>query len=114
MALTLADIEKLSFDDLIEHIRLSKVNSDEYAGLVSALESELQKRQPTHNYKCTKCGHEKLEIHELRTTGGFWSAFLGVETYKYRAVVCSRCKFTELYQGYNGNGAQVVDLLFGK
>ncbi|HET7832012.1 MAG TPA: zinc ribbon domain-containing protein [Gallionella sp.] len=114
MALAPADIEKLSFDELLEHIRLSRVNVDEYADLAAELKNELKKRQPTHDYKCSKCGHEGFETHEVRTAGGFWSALFSVETYKYRAVVCTRCKFTELYQGYTSDAAQVVDFLFGR
>lgn len=113
MALIPEQIPSLTYDKLLEHIRLSKVNSDEYAGLHTALREELQKREPTNNYKCFKCGHTEFEEHQARVVQGFWSAYFNLQSGRYRAIVCSRCKFTEFYQGEVGVGQQAIDFLLG-
>lgn len=113
MVLALDEILGLTYDQLLEHIRLSKVNSEEYSGLHGALQEELQKRDPTKNYKCFKCGHTEFEEHQIRATQGFWSAFFNLQSGRYRAVVCARCKFTEFYQGEVSIGQQTMDFLLG-
>jgi predicted nucleic-acid-binding Zn-ribbon protein len=113
MALALDGIPNLTYDQLLEHIRLSKVNAEEYTGLHTALREELEKRDPTKNYKCFKCGHTEFEEHQIRVTQGFWSAFYNLQSGRYRAVVCARCKFTEFYQGEVSIGQQTIDLLLG-
>ena len=113
MALTPEQIPTQTYDQLLEHIRLSKVNSEEYAGLHAALREELQKREPTNNYKCFKCGHTEFEEHQVRVAQGFWSAYFNLQSGRYRAIVCSRCKFTEFYQGEVGVGQQAIDFLLG-
>ena len=113
MALLHEDIPKLSYDQLLEHIRLAKANVEEYSGLRDALKEELETRSPTINYRCFKCGHTEHEEHQIRVAQGFWSAFFDLESGRYRAVVCSRCKFTEFYQGETSIGQQVIDFMFG-
>lgn len=51
MALTPEQVPSLGYDQLLEHIRLSKVNGEEYTGLHVALREELALREPTNNYK---------------------------------------------------------------
>lgn len=114
MALQRIEIPGLTYDQLLEHIRLARVNSEEYSGLHDALKDELEKREPTKNYKCFKCDHTEFEEHQIRVAQGFWSAFFNMQSGRYRAVVCARCKFAEFYQGDASIGQQVADLMLGK
>lgn len=114
MPLTTPEIPKLTHDELAEHIRLSEVNAGEYLGLKQALQDELASRDPTVDYSCPKCSHTGFETHQVRTTSGFFSSFFGVETTKFRVIVCARCKYSEFYQGYTSAGAQALDFMLGR
>lgn len=107
------DIANLTYDELIEHIRLSKVNSDEYEGLFQTMKNELMLREPTINYSCFKCSHEKFEVRQFRASGGGLSAFFDIQSEKYRVICCQRCKYSELYHGTVSPGQQTLDFLFG-
>jgi uncharacterized protein len=106
-------IPSLAFDELIEHKRLSRVNLEQYLGLVEHIDNELLARSPTANYQCMKCGHTKYEEHRFRTSQGGLGSFFGVESAQYTSIVCSRCKFAELYQGYVPISQQALDFVFG-
>ncbi len=114
LAIKMEDIPKLTLDQLVEHIRMSKINSDEYTGLVKALDIELELREPTVNYKCKHCSHTEYEEHQLRASGGFFSAMFDIQTEKYRVITCKRCKFSEMYQGVVGAGQFAADILLGR
>lgn len=113
MALAPEDIPTLSYEELLRHLRLAKANAEEYSGLVSGLNEELLRRNPTNRYKCMKCGHEKYELHQFRAASGFWSAMFDLQSARYEVVTCARCKFSELYQGETGVGQQVADFMLG-
>ena len=113
MPIQTADIPSLPYSALVEHIRLSKVNPGLYEGLEELLKLELAQRNPTRDYKCLKCGHEKFEMGEIRTSRSFLSSFFNVQSARYSAVVCSRCAFTEFYQGQVSAGEQAMDFVFG-
>lgn len=113
MTLQVEDVPSLSYDELVNHIRLSKVNREYYQSTRAVLEEELLKRSPLTNYKCFKCGHGKYEIREVRVSQGFWSGFFELQSGRYQAVVCSRCKFTEFYHGNTSDLQQAADLLLG-
>ncbi|MFC3195774.1 zinc ribbon domain-containing protein [Marinicella sediminis] len=107
------DIKGLSYDALVEHIRLSKVNSDEYLGLLGDLKAELKLREPTADYQCRACGHREYEERQIRASGGGISALFDVQNEKYRVITCHRCKYSELYQGTVGAGQAAIDFIFG-
>ena len=107
------DIPNLSHLELTEHILLSKVNPGLYVDLEVPLEEELAVRNPTKKFQCLKCGHTKCEVGEIRTSRSFLSSFFNVQSAKYSAVVCSRCAFTEFYQGQVPAGEQAIDFVFG-
>ncbi len=106
MTITLEQIPDLTYDQLLENIRLS----EDYTALHKALKKELQNREPTNNYKCFKCGHTKFEEHQARVAQSFGDTIVNLASARYRAVVCARCKFTEFYQGNVGVGQQVIDV----
>ena len=107
------EISNLSYDALVEHIRLSNVNSDEYLGLQIPLREELKSREPTIDYSCMKCSHTDCTEDQIRVSGGRLSSIFGIETNKYRVVVCDHCKFSEVYQGKVGVGDQIMDFFVG-
>ncbi len=111
---SVSDISSLSFDELTEHKRLSRVNLERYLHLVEHIDKELLARSPTENYKCMKCSHTKFEEHRLRASQGGIGSFFGVESTQYTSIVCSRCKYAELYQGYVPIGQQALDFVFGR
>ena len=105
------EIPTLTFDQLTEHLRLSRVNIGHYQEVREQLLSELASRSATVNYKCMKCQHSVFEISELRASQSGLSSIFNVETARYQAVVCVRCKFTEFYQGSVPIGQQALDFL---
>jgi predicted nucleic-acid-binding Zn-ribbon protein len=107
-------ISSLTHDQLSEHIRLAKVNPGHYQAVSEELERELSSRSPTATYKCMKCGHEKYEVNQIRTTRTWLSSLFGVESAQYNAIICARCKFTEFYQGTVPFGQQALDVVFGQ
>jgi len=111
--LTKEQIQDQSLDELLNHLRLSKVNSDEYVGLVPLIKMELELREPTINYKCKNCGHEKFNETTLYASGGGFSAIFEISTEKYRSISFKRCTFVELFEGRTSNTQVVLDVLFG-
>jgi hypothetical protein len=87
----LEDVPHLTYDQLAEHARLSRVNVELYQGLLPSIRAELELRTPERNFNCMKCGHKHFEPHEIRASDGTLSSFFGVEPAKYRALVCQRC-----------------------
>ena len=110
---TRESIPSLTHDQLSEHLRLARINAGHYMDVNEALVTELKSRSPTSSYKCMKCDHEKYELHQIRAPRSLLSSFFGVESAQYRAVVCTRCKFTEFYQGTVPIGEQALDFLLG-
>jgi uncharacterized protein len=108
-----SDIALLTYDQLAEHVRLSRSNVEKYQALLPLIRAELEARTPEKNFKCMKCGHAHFEPHEVRAADGPLSSLFGVEPARYRALVCQRCKFTELYQGNAHVAQQVLDFLLG-
>ena len=113
MPVKLEEINSLSYEDLVEHIRLSKVRSDEYKDICLALRDELEARDPTKNFECKKCGNKEFFIQEIQGSGGFGGSFLGVQNIKFKGVVCSRCTYTDFYKGDIHIGQQIIDFMFG-
>lgn len=50
------------------------------------------------NFTCSKCKNTQYETGEIRTTGGFLSKIFDVQNKRFTTVICSRCRYTELYQ----------------
>ncbi|PTU29164.1 GTP-binding protein [Stenotrophobium rhamnosiphilum] len=73
----------------------------------------MQTRVPNLNYKCGKCGHAECELVQLRSSGGFLSAAFNLQNQRFTAVVCVRCKFSELYHGKASVFQQAADFLIG-
>lgn len=108
------DVPALSYFELIEYLRLSKVNPGHYAEVTPLLEHELGARSPAVNYKCVKCGHTAYELQESRTSRSLLGSVFGVDSAKYTAVVCRRCSYAEFYFGRVSAEEQAIDFLIGR
>lgn len=104
-------IALLSLDDLVAHLKRARANAAIYADIRIELERELGARLPEAHFRCMRCRHSQFDAHEIRASDGALSSLLGVEPARYRALVCRRCKFVELYQGSASLGQQFLDLL---
>ncbi len=61
------------------------------------------------DYTCVKCGGSKYETRTIRTTGSGFSRFFDIQRYRWAAITCTRCAYTELYSLAAGKSA--VDVL---
>jgi len=77
MKLTLekAEIPDLTFDELVRHLRYSKITPDEYTGLLTSLKEELASREPTIDYKCKNCGNTHYEEHQVKSIWRWFQCF---------------------------------------
>ena len=48
-------------------------------------------------YRCSKCGNSQYDTGEFRATGGFFTKVFNVQTKRFTTVICSRCRYTEIY-----------------
>lgn len=51
----------------------------------------------TLGYRCPKCDSVEYETRELRGSGGFWTKIFDVQSSRFTAVICGRCRYTELF-----------------
>ena len=61
-------------------------------------------------FTCSKCGHRKCEVGQLRAAGGFWSKIFDVQGRRFTTVTCGRCRHTELYQADSSTLGNIFDL----
>ena len=61
-------------------------------------------------YVCPKCASKQYDVGELRAAGGFWSKIFDVQARKFTTVTCTRCRYTELFQGESSMLGNVFDL----
>lgn len=112
--ITREEIPNLTYDELLNHLRLSKVNSDEYVGgLVQLMKNELELREPTINYKCKNCGYTNFSEQQLRSSSGGFTAIFDVNNPFYRSISCQKCRYVELFEGKVSNTQIVLDTIFG-
>jgi predicted nucleic-acid-binding Zn-ribbon protein len=53
-------------------------------------------------------------MEEISTTGKFWSRAFDIQGKRFTAVICSRCKYTELYRIPMSKFQQVMDFFIGQ
>ena len=61
------------------------------------------------SYVCPKCKNVRCETGEFRATGGFWSKIFDVQGKKFTTVVCTRCRYTEIYQADSSTLGNIFD-----
>lgn len=68
-------------------------------------------RQPLEKFKCSKCGHREGEAMQVATVGGAISRFFNFQYNRFTAVICLRCRYTELYAADASRMADVFDAI---
>jgi len=61
------------------------------------------------NYRCPKCGHDRYETGEIRTTGGFFTKIFDIQNVRFTTVTCSRCRYTELFKADSNRLEDIFD-----
>lgn len=54
---------------------------------------------PHFSFKCPKCQTEIFKLGELRGPTGGFSAYANLDLGIFTTVTCTRCGFTELFEG---------------
>jgi predicted nucleic-acid-binding Zn-ribbon protein len=62
-------------------------------------------------FKCPKCGHREGEAKQVATVGGAVSRFFNFQYHRFTAVICSRCRYTELYAADASRLADIFDAI---
>jgi predicted nucleic-acid-binding Zn-ribbon protein len=62
------------------------------------------------SYTCAKCGHDGYETREMRGAGGFWSKIFDVQGQRFTSVICTRCRYTELFHAETSRLGNIFDL----
>lgn len=65
------------------------------------------------SYECPKCSGRHYELLEISTTGKFWTRIFNLQLNKFTAVICKRCRYTELYQSPVTKFGQIADFFLG-
>ncbi|NLI24331.1 MAG: GTP-binding protein [Bacteroidales bacterium] len=65
------------------------------------------------SYECPKCSGRFYELREISTTGKFWTRIFNLQVNKFTAVICKKCRYTELYHSPVSKFGQVVDFVAG-
>ena len=60
---------------------------------------------------CCKCGCTSKNTGEFRAAGGFLSSFFNFATVQFIFESCSKCGFTEFYNGRIGTGTRILDFI---
>ena len=61
------------------------------------------------NWQCPKCSNQEFETGQFRATGGNFARIFDVQNKRFSTVICSRCKFTEIYQQNSSKLMNVFD-----
>ena len=64
-------------------------------------------------YRCTKCDNTSFETGEFRAAGGFWTKVFDVQSRKFTTVICTRCRYTEIYQADSSTLGNIFDFFAG-
>ena len=66
--------------------------------------------RPTRfNFRCPKCQNTSFETGEFRAAGGFLTKVFDVQSKKFTTVICSRCRYTEIYQADSSTLGNIFD-----
>ena len=63
------------------------------------------------NYRCPKCGGDSCEVLQVSSTGGGIARFFDFQNRRFSALVCDRCKYTELYRTQASTLSKVLDFI---
>ena len=65
------------------------------------------------DYHCVKCGNVDYEVLDVSTSSGMLSRMFNFQNRRFSAVICRRCKYTELYKTESGKLRHVIDIVAG-
>ena len=63
------------------------------------------------DYECPKCENKSYETNQISTTGGLFSKIFDIQTKKFTAITCKKCKYTELYKTDVSGLSNIFDFL---
>jgi predicted nucleic-acid-binding Zn-ribbon protein len=52
---------------------------------------------PMLKYTCPKCGGRKYRLSEIRVAHSLFTQLFDIQSAKYTAIICEKCKYTEFY-----------------
>ena len=61
------------------------------------------------NWQCQKCSNLEFETGQFRATGGNFARIFDVQNKRFTTVICTRCKYTEIYQADSSKLMNVFD-----
>lgn len=61
------------------------------------------------DYRCPKCESIEYETKELRGAGGFWTKVFDIQSSRFTAVICERCRYTELFHADSSMLGNIFD-----
>ena len=61
------------------------------------------------NWRCPKCNNREFEAGIFRATGGNFAKIFDVQNKKFSTVICTRCRFTEVYSTESSKLMNVFD-----
>ncbi|MCP4611072.1 MAG: GTP-binding protein [Planctomycetes bacterium] len=64
-------------------------------------------------YTCPKCQNREYETGEFRAAGGFWTKVFNIQNKKFTTVICTRCRYTEIYQADSNKLGSLFDFFVG-
>ena len=67
----------------------------------------------SRSWQCPKCNHHSCDIDKISTTGGMLTKWLNLQSKKFSAVTCKKCKCTELYKATTNQLENIFDFLSG-
>ncbi|MEX2159349.1 MAG: zinc ribbon domain-containing protein [Dehalococcoidia bacterium] len=65
------------------------------------------------SYTCAKCGNADYDVLDVSTASGMLSRLFNFQNRRFSAVVCRKCRYSELYQADSSKLRNAVDLLLG-
>ena len=61
------------------------------------------------NWQCPKCNNRSFEKDQFAATGGGLTKFFNIQNKKFTTVICSQCRYTEIYQTDSSTLGNVLD-----
>ena len=65
------------------------------------------------NWECPKCKNQRFEVDEFRATGSIFSKMFDVQNKRFTTVICTRCRYTEVYSADSSTLGSLFDFFTG-
>ena len=60
-------------------------------------------------YRCPKCKNTEYTTGQFRATGNFLTKIVDIQNKRFTTVICTRCKYTEIYQADSSMLGNIFD-----